>query len=57
MRRPTTVALFVVVAANLAGAQDAPRGGKIEWRSDLEAGLAEARRDGRPAMLYFTDDG
>jgi len=57
MRIPTGALLVVALASTWSWAQDAPRGGKIQWRSDLETGLAEAIRDGRPAMLYFTDDG
>ena len=40
----------------LALLQEAPRGGKIEWRRDIDEALAQAKKDGRPAMLYFTAD-
>jgi thiol:disulfide interchange protein len=30
--------------------------GKIEWVSDPAAGLARARAENRPVMLYFTAD-
>jgi hypothetical protein len=28
--------------------------GKVVWENDPEAGLARARREGRPAMLAFS---
>jgi len=40
----------------LALAQDAPRGGKIEWRRDVDDAIREAKKAGRPALLYFTAD-
>ncbi len=45
----TLLLLFVL-------AQEGPRGGKIEWRRDVDDALAQAKKDGRPAMLYFTAD-
>lgn len=36
--------------------QDAPRGGKIDWRRDVDEALASVGRDRGPAVLYFTDD-
>jgi thiol:disulfide interchange protein len=53
----TCFALMLARAIGTA-AQDskAPRGGKIEWRRDVDAALAEAKKSGRPAMLYFTAD-
>ena len=46
--------LIVILA--LALPQDDGRGGKIEWTKDLEAGLKEARKAGKPVMIYFTAD-
>ena len=40
----------------LALFQQAPRGGKIEWRRDVDDALKQAKKDGLPAMLYFTAD-
>lgn len=31
-------------------------GGKIEWSRDVEKSLAEAKKAGKPVMLYFTAD-
>lgn len=50
-----TVAGLAAFAPDVRG--EAPRGGEIEWgREDLAALLDRAGREGRPAMLYFTDD-
>ena len=40
----------------LALVQQAPRSGKIEWRRDVDDSLKQAKKDGLPAMLYFTAD-
>jgi hypothetical protein len=44
------VATLLVLAAG-AAAGDAPR---IAWSKDLASGIAEAKRDNRPLLLYFT---
>ncbi len=46
----TVLAILALVAAQ----QD--RGGKIEWRHDLDAALKDARGSWRPLLLYFTAD-
>ena len=33
-----------------------PRGGKIDWSSNLQAGLVTAAEKERPVMVYFTAD-
>jgi len=51
--------LSCLLAAGSLPAQevpDAPRGGRIEWRRDLDAALREAAASHRPLMLYFTHD-
>lgn len=49
----------IAAVCALAGAADAqqtkePRGGKIEWRQDMEEALQDAKRAARPCLLYFT---
>ncbi len=51
----TLLTLAALTAASIAVAQDA-RGGKLEWRTDVDQALKEALRDKRPVMLYVTDD-
>ena len=46
--------LIVILA--LALAQGGGRGGKIEWSKDLDAGLKQARKTGKPVMIYLTHD-
>ena len=40
----------------LTNAPRPSRGGRIEWREDIEAALAEAHSTGLPSMLYFSAD-
>jgi hypothetical protein len=47
----TYLATLAVVA--LAG-QNAPKGGQMGFSCDIEASFAQARRTGRPIMIYFT---
>ena len=49
------LAVLALTALLLAPApQD--HGGKIDWFTDLQFGLAKARLEGRAAMLFFTAD-
>lgn len=50
MRRTIAAVLGMLLwASALAGG-----GGKIAWGTDYAAGLKEARKEGKPLMLYFT---
>ena len=58
-RNVLTIAALTGALAFTAVAQETVRenrGGKIEWSTDLEAGMREARAANRPLMLYFTHD-
>ena len=50
MRR--LVATLLVLAATGAAAEETG----IAWSRDLAAGTADAKRDNRPLLLYFTFD-
>lgn len=57
MRRPACTLLTLLVLATSAFAQD---GGKLPWRGksdDPKAAMAEAKRQNRPMMLFFTSVG
>ena len=41
----------------LAGAAQAQDGGKIPWNHDTAAALKEARKSGKPMLMFFTSDG
>jgi hypothetical protein len=41
----------------LAGALHAQDGGKIPWNHDTKAAMKEARRSGKPMLMFFTSDG
>ena len=42
----------------LAGSASAQiKGGKAPWNHDPQAGMAEAKKNGLPMMLYFTSKG
>ena len=47
--------MTMILALALVFGQE--RGGKIEWRKDVEPSFAEARRSAKPLLVYFTDDG
>jgi hypothetical protein len=53
MSRPA-LALAAAVLASTASAQD---GGKIPWNKDPQAALKEAKKTGRPMMMFFTSEG
>lgn len=44
------VALLLVAGTALAG------GGKIQWGTDHDKALAEAKTTGKPIMMFFTSD-
>jgi thiol:disulfide interchange protein DsbD len=50
-RRAALIALFVAAGALLADPPSCAR--PLEWRSDLDAALAEARAGARPAAVSF----
>ena len=53
------IALLLLVGGGLRPAEaHSPRrgGGKIKWEKDYKKALAQARKEGRPMMLYFTAD-
>ena len=41
----------------LAGALHAQDGGKIPWNHDTKAAMKEARKSGKPMLMFFTSDG
>jgi type IV secretory pathway TrbD component len=41
----------------LAGALHAQDGGKIPWNHDVAAAMKEARKSGKPMLMFFTSDG
>ena len=41
----------------LAGGAVAQDGGKIPWNHDPQAGFKEAKKSGKPMMLFFTSEG
>lgn len=52
-------AALLIGCAGGASAQD---GGKVEWRGkgkndDIQAIMADAKKAGKPMMLFFTSDG
>ena len=49
-----SVALFLF-AAGSAFAQS--KGGKVPWKTDPQAAIAEAKARGMGMMLYFTSEG
>ena len=54
MVRTLLAAAFVAVSGMDVVAQD---GGKIPWIKDPKAGFKEAKKSGKPMMLFFTSDG
>ncbi|MBI4563456.1 MAG: hypothetical protein HY716_02015 [Planctomycetes bacterium] len=54
-RKLAVGALWICLAASVAAAQD--KGGKIPWKHDPQANMAEAKGKGLAMMLYFTSDG
>ena len=65
MNRQLSTMLLILLGALQAapaGAQcrtDLPRtnrGGKINWRQDIQAAFGDAARQGRPIVIYFTAD-
>ena len=51
IRTLLTIAALLVVAGT-AGAQ-----GEIPWKTDPKAAMEEAKKTGKPMMLYFTSQG
>ncbi|MCZ6785838.1 MAG: hypothetical protein O7E54_01610 [Planctomycetota bacterium] len=51
----TGLALLAVLGA-LAAEEQKPRGGLVEWRTDVGKALADARNGHKPVMMYFTHD-
>jgi hypothetical protein len=41
----------------LAGTLEAQDGGKIPWNHDVKAAMKEARKSGKPMLMFFTSDG
>ena len=57
MRHSAVAVLILLAIASSASAQD---GGKLPWRGksdDPKAAMAEAKRQNRPMMLFFTSVG
>jgi len=54
MLRSLLVGALAATLASDAGAQD---GGKIPWNHDPAAAFKEAKKSGRPMMLFFTSLG
>ena len=48
----TTVILLIT-----AGTAMAQKGGKVPWRTDPQAAMADAKKKGLGMMLYFTSEG
>ena len=48
---------ILMMILTVALLQEDGRGGKIEWSTSLEDGLKQARKAGKPVMIYFTHDG
>ena len=53
--RMLLAAIGMMSLASVTSAEK-PRGGRIEWKSDLQAALDAAGRERRPVMVYFTHD-
>ena len=49
--------LSMTAVAVLAGTAAAQDGGKIPWNHDPAAAMKEARRSGKPMMMFFTSLG
>lgn len=58
MRKLLWAVPMVLVLATAAAAQD---GGKLNWRGkgkdDPKAGMADAKKQGKAMMLFFTSEG
>jgi hypothetical protein len=57
MRSTTWAIAMILGLASGASAQD---GGKLSWKGktgDPKAAMADAAREGRPMMLFFTSEG
>ena len=54
MWKPIAALVASVAIAGPAAAQD---GGKILWNHDPAAAMKEAKKSGRPMMLFFTSVG
>ena len=54
MDRRTLAGAFVALFATSAVASD---GGKVPWNHDPAAAFKEAKKSGKPMMLFFTSDG
>lgn len=53
----TTLIGCALAGTTLAQSEERPdRGGRIEWRQDLDAAFEDAARTRRPILLYFTAD-
>jgi len=49
--------LAAVTVVSMAGAAAAQDGGKLPWKKDPQAALAEARKTGKPTFMFFTSEG
>lgn len=47
-------AAAVTVATVFCAEAQAGHGGKVEFTQEIEAGFQQARRTGKPIMIYFT---
>ena len=58
MRQILSSTAMLLVLASAASAQD---GGKLAWKGkdkeDPKVAMAEAKRQGKPMMLFFTSEG
>ncbi len=51
----TGLALLAVLSV-LAAEDRKPRGGLVQWRTDVDNALADARKGHQPVLMYFTHD-
>ena len=56
------MALAVAFAVGVCAAAEAQDGGKIPWKgkekdSDVKALMAEAKKEGKAIMMFFTSEG
>jgi hypothetical protein len=54
MRHPFLTLAFTLGLAGIAAAQD---GGKLPWNRDPKAAQDEAKKTGKPMMMFFTSLG
>ena len=53
LNKVVATAVILLITAGTAMAQN----GKVPWRKDVDAAIAEAARTNRGMMLYFTSEG